>query len=83
MGHAPDIGLVVALQLGYTQNAMTAIILVFCTGLLVYWTSRVFFLMRGPAERVNRLLEDDLLWGKSFINALRDMFAPVFMSSAI
>ena len=83
MGHAPDIGLLVALQLGYTQNAMTAIILFFCTGLLVYWTSRVFFLMRGPAERVNRLLEADLLWSKRFINTLRGMFAPVFMSGAI
>jgi hypothetical protein len=62
---------------------MTAIILFFSTGLLVYWTSRVLFLMRGPAERVNRLLEADLAWGKRFIDTLRGMFAPVFMSSAI
>jgi hypothetical protein len=61
---------------------MTAIILFFCTGLLVYWTSRVFFLMRGPAERVNRLLEADLLWGKRFINTLRGMFGPISMSGA-
>ena len=61
---------------------MTAIILFFCTGLLVYWTSRVFLLMRGPVEQANRLLEADLWWGKRCINTLRYMFAPVFMGGA-
>ena len=82
MGHAQDIGLVLTLLLGYIEGSMTAIILFSCTGLLVYWTSRVCILMRGPAERVNRLLEADLLWGKAFIGTLRGMFAPISMSGA-
>jgi hypothetical protein len=33
--------------------------------------------MRGPEERVNRLLEADLLWGRVFIDTLRNLFAPI------
>ena len=55
------------LLLRYIQGSMTAIILFSCTGLLVYWTSRVCILMHGSAQRVNRLLEADLLWAKAFI----------------
>ena len=62
---------------------MIAITLFLCTGLLVYWTNRVFLLMRGPVERVNRLLDADLSWGRRFINMLRGMFDPAFMSGAI
>jgi len=55
---------------------MSAIIIFFCAGLLVYWLSRMMMLLYGSPGQTNEILDCDLWWGRRFLMALRAMFVP-------
>jgi hypothetical protein len=47
-----------------------------CSGLLVYWMTRVFLLLRASDQTIDRTLEDDSWRWRRIMAELRTLFLP-------
>ena len=50
---------------------MPALIIFVCSGLLVYWFSRMLLLLNGSKEEIDETLESDLWWGRRVVIGFR------------
>jgi len=62
---------------------MSAFIIFFCTGLLIYWTSRTRILLHGSPAAIEATLESDLLRGRRFLSGLRALVLPTVSDMAL
>ena len=53
---------------------MSAFIIFFSTGLLIYWTSRTTVLLHTSEDEISRVLDRDLSRANAFLAGLRAMF---------
>jgi hypothetical protein len=59
------------------MNAMMLVVSV-CTGLLVYWISRTWLLMKGSESEIEEQLDTDIWWCQRFLDLLHSLFTPSF-----
>ena len=57
--------------LGSTMSS--ALIIVFCTGQLIYWISRTKLLLHGSEDQIWRTLESDLARGRRLLMGLKSL----------
>jgi hypothetical protein len=63
------------------EIVVTDFIVFAAMGLFVYWTSRAILLFRSTEGEINQTLECDLEWGHSFLQSLRMLFAPRYLTT--
>ena len=52
------------------------IVILVCSGLLVYWVVRTSLLLHGSEEAIDQVLECDLWWGRRSLLGFRSGFVP-------
>jgi len=56
---------------------MSALTIFFSMGLLSYWMSRTFLIMRAPAEEIDRVLAADLLYFRQVLGTFPPILSAV------
>ncbi|MFY9727053.1 MAG: hypothetical protein WAJ87_16265, partial [Bryobacteraceae bacterium] len=55
-------------------NAMSAVFIFICSGLLVYWFPRTLMLLFASEEAIAEGLDCDLWWGRRVLSGIRSAF---------
>ena len=55
---------------------LSALIVSFCTALVIYWASRAAILLHGSEDEITKTLEHDLRRGHGLFLGLRSIFVP-------
>jgi hypothetical protein len=54
----------------------STLVIFVCSGLFVYWMARVWLLLKGSADQIDKALELDLWWLRRIVAALREIIQP-------